>query len=165
MKIDTGARRRESRKRRTAPEGIVWRRLRRRKAVRSVLSNGDGTDLCTGTRGEGHDAHRLQFEGVISGRNQSQRNRAVSGAVEILRFKPRTEPGIVDFWLTLPEVRFETTLDSKMAELEFDVMSVFWKIATNIRGANVQSSDAVTFALGSNDHREPVLRFSVRVHG
>jgi hypothetical protein len=137
----------------------------RRKAVRSVLSSGDGSDLGTSARSERHGGHRLQFEGVISGGNQGQGHGAIGGAVEILGFKPCAKPWIVDFRLTLPEVGFEAALNAEMAELEFDVVRVLWKIAADIRGSNVETGDTVAFALGFDDHKIPVLRVPVSVHG
>jgi hypothetical protein len=134
-------------------------RLRRRMAVRSVLSGGDGSDLSSRAGSEGHRGHRLQFEGVISRRDHSQRHSAIRGAVEIFGFKPCAEPGIVDLRLPLPEVGFKAALNAEMAELEFDVARVFRKVAAGIRGSNVQPGDAVAFALSFNDHRVPVLRF------
>jgi hypothetical protein len=131
--------------------------------VRSVLSSGEGSDLGTRARGERHDGHRLQFEGIISGRNHGQGHSAVGGAVEILGFKPCAEPWIVDFRLTLPEVGFQAALNAQMAELEFDVVRVFWKIAANIRASNVKAGDAVAFTLSFDDHKAPILRVPVSV--
>jgi hypothetical protein len=107
----------------------------------------------------------LQFEGVASGRNQGQRYGAIGDAVEILGFKPCAEARIIDFRFTLPEIGLETALNAEMAELKFDVVSVSWEIATHICGPNMEARDAVAFALSFDDHKAPVLRYSVSVHG
>jgi hypothetical protein len=137
----------------------------RRKAGRSDLSSRERSDLGTRARGERHDGHRLQFEGVIPGGNHGQGHRAIGGAVEILGFKPGAESWIVDFRLSLPEVGFEAALNAEMAELELNVVRVFWKIAANIRASNVKAGDAVAFALSFDDHKVPILRVPVSVHG
>ncbi len=117
------------------------------------LSSSDGSDFGTRTRCDGNGGYWLQLEGVISGGDESQRDGAIRGSVEILGFEPRAEPGVVDFRLPLPEVGFETALDAEMTELEFNVAIVFWEMAANIRSANMQSGDTVTFALSFYDHR------------
>lgn len=73
--------------------------------------------------------------------------------MQVLRFEPGAEPGIVDFGLTLPEVGLEAALDAQMAELQLDVLRALGEVAADIVGSNVQSREAVTFALRFDDHR------------
>ena len=67
--------------------------------------------------------------------------------MEILRLEPGAEPWIVDFWLALPEVGLETTLDAKVSELKLDVLGSFREIAPDVLSSNIQSGYSVTFAL------------------
>jgi hypothetical protein len=142
-----------------------WRRLRVDWPCVWFLSSGDGNDLGARARRDGQDGLRLQLERIVSGGNHHQRYGAIGSSMEILGFKPGTEPGIVDFRLPLPEVWFEAALNTKVAELEFDVMGVFGKIAADIRGADVQPRDAMAFALSFHHHKAPVLGYPVRVQG
>lgn len=63
----------------------------------------------------------------------------------------------MNFGLPLPEVGLKTALNAEMAELQFDVLRAFWKIAPDIIGSDVQSGDAVTFTLRFNNHGVPAL--------
>jgi hypothetical protein len=73
--------------------------------------------------------------------------------MQVFRFKPSAEPGIVNLWLSLPEVRFKAALDAEMPELKLDVPRVFRKIAARIRRSHMQSRNAVALALSFNNHR------------
>ena len=101
--------------------------------------------------------HRLQLKGVIAGRDHGQRNSAVGPAVEIFGFEPGAEPGIVDFGLALPEIGLQTALDAEMPELQFNVLGAFRKIAADVIGSDVQSGEAVAFAMSFNQHEEPAF--------
>ncbi len=82
---------------------------------------------------------------------------AVGRAVEILRFEPGAEAGVVDFRLALPEVGLEAALDAEMPELELDVLRAFWEVAADVIRSDVQPSNAVTFALCFDNHLEPAF--------
>ena len=82
---------------------------------------------------------------------------AVGRAVEILGFEPGAEPGIVDFGLALPEVGLETALDAEMPELQFDVLRAFREITADVIRSDVQSGNAVTFALCFDNHMRPAF--------
>ena len=84
-------------------------------------------------------------------------------AVEIFGFEPGAEPGIVDFGLALPKIGLETALNAEMPELEFDVLRAFGEIAPDIFAADVQSREAVTSTLCSNNHGVPALQNRLKV--
>lgn len=108
--------------------------------------------------------YELQLEAVIAGGGHCEWDFTVGGAVEVLGFQPCAKSGIVDFGLATPEVGLEVALDTKVPELQLDILCFFREIAAYILRSNVESSDAVTFALSFNDHGIPDERYRVRVN-
>lgn len=89
-----------------------------------LLSYARSSRACSGGEDRAHLAvrarllgNRFQLEGVAASRNQGEGNRVVGPAMEIFGFEPGAEPGIVNFWLSVPEVGLEAALDAKVPEL------------------------------------------------
>lgn len=107
-----------------------------------------GAEACRTVHGNG-----LQAEGVVACGNHYERDgRATPITMHMLGLEPRAEARIVDFGLTLPEIRRQAALDPKMIQFQFDGRNILWKIATDIIRPDVQSRETLTFALSFDHH-------------
>ncbi|HUN83074.1 MAG TPA: hypothetical protein VMU48_01780 [Terracidiphilus sp.] len=65
---------------------------------------------------------QLQAKGIFASRDHRQWNRNPSRrTVELLGFKPCTEPGVINVRLILPEIGFQAASNVEMIELQIDV--------------------------------------------
>jgi hypothetical protein len=55
----------------------------------------------------------------------------------ILRLQPRTEPRVVDLRLVLPKVRFQSTLNLEVIQMQLNDFNMPWKISPDIGCADV----------------------------
>jgi len=120
--------------------------------------------VCAATSGHGHGARsgldlpvqsdRLQPEGVIPFRNHHERDgSSIRFCMQMPGFQPCAQPRIEDLRLTLPEIRFQATLNLEMVQLQFDARNLLGKIAPDIVDAHMKSGDAATLALCLDHHR------------
>jgi hypothetical protein len=66
--------------------------------------------------------------------------------------KPRTKPGIEDFWLALPKFWRQTALDLKMIQNQLDTRNALWKIPPDVVHAHMKSRDSASLALRFDHH-------------
>lgn len=83
--------------------------------------------------------------------------------MEILRFKPGAEPGVVNFGLALPEVGLETALNTEVPELQFYVLRALREVAADILISDIQARQAVTSTLCFDYHGVPALQNRLEV--
>jgi hypothetical protein len=72
--------------------------------------------------------------------------------MQAFRLEPRTETGIVNFRLVLPESRIETAVNLKMIQEQLDDRHIFGEIAPDIVCAHMKSGDFEALALRFDDH-------------
>jgi hypothetical protein len=113
--------------------------------------------------------HWPQSEAMLIQGNHGQRDRKAGIlSLQMLRLQPETEAGVLDFGLTVPEARAQVTLDPQMIELQFDSRTMPGKIPPHVTRSNMQSRDAVSAALGCDNHNAPPLgsiRFTIGLSG
>ena len=98
---------------------------------------------------------RLQPEGIFPRWNHRKRNGSSMGlAVQMFRFQPCAEAGIVDIRLALPKIRAQPTLDLQMIQLQLDDGGAPGKIAPDVGSADMQSRCTATFRLCFNYHTD-----------
>jgi hypothetical protein len=70
-------------------------------------------------------------------------------------FQPCAQPGIEDLRLTLPEIRFQATLNLEMIEYQFNTRYALWKISPDVVNAHMKSGDSASLALRFDHHNVP----------
>lgn len=96
---------------------------------------------------------RLQAEDVFSfGNHRQWDGRTVFLRVHVPGFKPRTEPGIEDVRLAMPEIRFQPAFNLQMIQLQLDARNVLGKVTADIVRAHMQSGVAQSPALRFDNH-------------
>jgi hypothetical protein len=79
--------------------------------------------------------------------------------VEVFRFQPSAQTGIVNLRLTLPEIRLEIALDPQVIQLQLDGCDVPWEVATDVADAHVQTGYHAAFAMCLDHHTHLPFNF------
>jgi hypothetical protein len=66
--------------------------------------------------------------------------------------KPCAESAVIDFGLTLPEIGREIALNLKVIQLQLNELSIAGEVTMNVACSDMQSSDAMPFALCGDYH-------------
>jgi hypothetical protein len=119
---------------------------------------------CMETRPLGLRRHRLQTECILSRWNHVQSDgMTIAARVHVLGFKPCAQTRIENFRLTLPEIRRQPALDTKVIYLQFDGGDVLGKITPDIICTDEQTRESATLALCFDDHMAPALHGVISV--
>lgn len=95
----------------------------------------------------------LEAKGILTSGNHGQGNGVtIAFSVEVLGFKPGTEPGIVDIRLVMPKAGVQPALNLQMIELQLNNRNSLGKITPNVGYTHMQPGEAAPLALRFYNH-------------
>jgi hypothetical protein len=136
-----------------APSAFSWTRFGAKRGVIDEVRR--LRCVVFGQLGARVTAHRdgLQAEGVFSCRNHIQCDwRPILLFMQVTGLKPSAQSCVEDLGVVLPEIRFQTALDAKVAYLQLDGRDVLREVCLNVLHADVKSSNSALFALCLDQH-------------
>jgi hypothetical protein len=108
---------------------------------------------------------RAQRKDVFASRDHRQSD--VFSAVTMmnhLEVQPFTKPRIVNFRLTMPELRRKSALYLQMIKLQFNHTNLLWKVSAHVSNTDMKSRDLAALQLSLDYHCSPRISLQKSAH-